>query len=51
MQDIERRDLADRDWPGDPRDEAGPGPDVSAEPRPRRRWSAEQKARIVRESF
>ena len=51
MQDIERGDLADRDWPGERLDEAGPGADVSAEPRPRRRWSAEQKARVVRESF
>ena len=51
MQDIERRDLAERDWAGDRRDEAGPGPDVSGEPRPRRHWSAEHKARIVRESF
>ena len=51
MQDLERRDPADRDWPGDPPDEAGPDPGVSAEHRPRRRWSAEQKAQIVRESF
>ena len=51
MQDLERRDPADRDWPGDPPDEARPDPDVSAEHRPRRRWSAEQKAQIVRESF
>ena len=51
MQDSERTDLADRDWMGDPSDEAGPDPDVSAEHRPRRRWRAEQKAQIVRESF
>ena len=51
MQDSERTDLADRDWLGDPPDEAGADPDVSAEHRPRRRWSAEQKAQIVRESF
>ena len=42
MQDIERRD---------PPDEAGSDPEVSTEYRPRRRWSAEQKAQIVRESF
>ena len=51
MQDLERRDPAARDWPGDPPDEAGPDPEVSAEHRPRRRWRAEQKAQIVRESF
>ncbi len=51
MQDSEPRDLADRDRLGDPPDEAGPDPNVSAERRPRRRWSAEQKAQIVRESF
>ena len=51
MQDLERRDPADRDWPGDPPDEAGPDPEGSAEHQARRRWSAEQKAQIVRESF
>ena len=51
MQDCERRDLADRDWLGDPPDEAGPDPEVCPEPQPARRWSAEQKAQIVRESF
>ena len=51
MQDSEPRDLADRDRLGDPPDEAGPDPNVSGERRPRRRWSAEQKAQIVRESF
>ena len=51
MQDSEPRDLADRDRLGDPADEAGPDPDVSAEHRARRRWSAGQKAQIVRESF
>jgi transposase len=51
MQDFERRDPAERDWPGDPPDEAGPDPEVSTEPPPQRRWSAEQKAQIVRESF
>ena len=51
MQDLERRDPAARDWPGDPPDEAGPDPEVSAEHQAQRRWSAEQKAQIVRESF
>ena len=51
MQDLERRDPAGRDWPGDPPDEAGPEGEVSAEHQPPRRWSAEQKAQIVRESF
>ena len=51
MQDIERRDPTDRDWPGDPPDEAGPDPEGSTEPQPQRRWSTEQKAQIVRESF
>jgi len=51
MQDLERRDPADRDWPGDPPDEAGPDPEVSTEHRAQRRWSTEQKAQIVRESF
>jgi len=51
MQDLERRDPADRDWPGDPPDEARPDPEVSTEHRAQRRWSAEQKAQIVRESF
>ena len=51
MQDLERRDPADRDWPGDPPDEAGPDPEVSTEHQPQRRWSTEQKAQIVRESF
>ena len=51
MQDCERTDLADRDWLSAPPDEAGPDPDASAEHRPRRRWSAEQNAQIVRESF
>lgn len=49
MQDIERSDRADRDWPVDPPDEAGPDPEVSTEHQPRRHWSAEQKAQIVRE--
>ena len=51
MQDCEPRDLAERARLGDPPDEAGPDPDVSAEHRARRRWSAERKAQIVRESF
>ena len=51
MQDLERRDPAARDWPGDPPDEAGSDPEVSAEHQAQRRWSAEQKAQIVRESF
>ena len=52
MQDSERSDGADWDWPNEsPGESAGSDPDVSAEPRPRRRWSAEQKAQIVRESF
>ena len=51
MQDIERRDPADRDWPGDRPDEARPDPGVSTEHQPQRRWSTEQKAQIVRESF
>ena len=51
MQDLERRDPADRDWPGDPPDEAGRDPEVSTEHQPQRRWSTEQKAQIVRESF
>ena len=52
MQDSERSDGADWDWPNEsPGEPAGSDPDVSAEHRPRRRWSAEQKAQIVRESF
>ena len=52
MQDSERSDEADWDWPNESRTEAaGSEPDVSAERRSRRRWSAERKAQIVRESF
>ena len=51
MQDFERTDPGERDWPGDPRDEAGPDPEVSTEHQPPRRWSTEQKAQIVRESI
>ena len=51
MQDLERRDATARDWPGDPADESGPDREVSAEHQGPRRWSAEHKAQIVRESF
>ena len=51
MQDLERGDPTDRDWRGDPPHDAGPDPDASAWHRPQRRWNAEQKAQIVRESF
>ena len=52
MQDSERSDGADWDWPNEsPGEPAGSDPDVSAERQPQRRWSAEQKAQIVRESF
>ena len=53
MQDTERSDGADWDWPNAPPGEpAGSDPDVSDPQRqPQRRWSAEQKAQIVRESF
>ena len=51
MQDFERGDAGDRDRPGDPPDEAGPDCEVSTEHQPQRRWSAERKAQIVRESF
>ncbi len=51
MQDIERSDGADWDWPNTPPAEPGPDPEASAEPQARQRWSADEKARIVRESF
>ena len=53
MRDTERSDGADWDWPNAPPAEpAGSDPDVSdPERQPQRRWSAEQKAQIVRESF
>ena len=52
MQDSERSDGADWDWPNEaPGESAGSDPDVSAERQPQRRWSAERKAQIVRESF
>ena len=41
MQDTERSDGADWDWPNAPPAEQEPAP----------RWSADEKARIVRESF
>ena len=51
MQDIERSDGADWDWPGTPPAEPGSEPEASAEPQSSQRWSADEKARIVRESF
>ena len=54
MQDIERSDGADWDWPNTPPAEPGDGgsdPEASAEPQAAQRWSADEKARIVRESF
>ena len=52
MQESERSDGADWDWPNEsPGEPAGSDPDVSAGRQPQRRWSAEQKAQIVRESF
>ena len=52
MQDTERSDGADWDWPNEsPTEAAGPQRNVSAERQPQRRWSAEKKTRIVRESF
>ena len=44
MQDSEPRDLADRDRLGDPPDEAGPDPDVSAE---RRAESADRARELL----
>ena len=51
MQAVERRDSADGDWLGDPAEVSGPDAEVSAGHRAQRRWSAEEKAQIVRESF
>ena len=51
MQDIERSDGADWDWPDTPPAEPGSDPEVSAEPQAPQRWNADEKARIVRESF
>ena len=45
MQGSERDSAADWEWA------SGEGSGVSAKRRSRRRWSAEEKARIVRESF
>ena len=47
MQDSERSSTAGRDWER----ASGEGSVVSAKRRSRRRWSAEEKARIVGESF
>ena len=51
MQDIERSAAADWDWPNTPPAEPGSDSEASAEPQGRQRWSADEKARIVRESF
>ena len=51
MQDIERSDGADWDWPNTPPAEPGSDAEASAEPQASQRWSADEKARIVRESF
>ena len=51
MQDIERSDGADWDWPNTPPAEPVSEPEASAEPQSSQRWSADEKARIVRESF
>ena len=47
MQDSERSSAAGRDWER----ASGEGSGVSAKRGSRRRWSAEEKARIVGESF
>ena len=47
MHDSERSSAAGRDWER----ASGEGSGVSAKRRSRRRWSAEEKARIVGESF
>ena len=47
MQDSERGSGTGRDWER----AGGEGSGVSAKCRSRRRWSAEEKARIVGESF
>ena len=47
MQDCERGSAADWDWER----ASVEGSNVCAKRRSRRRWSAEEKARIVRESF
>ena len=52
MQDSERSDEADGDGPNESSTEAAVSePGVSAQRQAQRRWSAEQKAQIVRESF
>ena len=57
MQDSERGPGADWDWLNAPSAEPGSKPDADADPEPcaerepAQRWSAEEKARIVRESF
>ena len=51
MGDGERGDLADWDLANEVGADPGCEPEPSAEGRSRRRWSAEEKARIVRESF
>ena len=51
LQDIERGDGADWDWPSTPAAEPGSEPGASAEPQAPQRWGADEKARIVRESF
>ena len=51
MQGIERSDGADWDWPNTPPAEPDSEPEASAEPQSAQRWSADEKARIVRESF
>ena len=52
VRDSERGDAADWDWPSEsPAEPAGSEPDAHAERQRPKRWSTEEKARIVRESF
>ena len=52
VQDSERSDPADWDWPSEsPAEPMGSEPDARAARRRPKRWSTEEKARIVRESF
>ena len=51
MVDPERDDQAGWDFPSAFSVAPEVEPEPSAEDRPRQRWSAEEKARIVRESF
>ena len=52
MQECERSEGTDWEGLNESRAEPwGSDPDASGEHRPKRRWSAEQKAQIVRESF